>query len=62
MNTQVVRDIVDAITDRLDMEDGEWPGIEVFCSKEGRSIWGLLPEDLYSLLIELHKATRDEDE
>lgn len=62
MNSPLVKDIVEAIIDRLDMGDGEWPGVEVFCSKEGRSIWGLLPEDLYSLLIELHSATRDEYE
>jgi hypothetical protein len=58
----MITEIVDAIVARLDMADGEWPGVEVFCSKEGRSIWGLLPEDLYSLLIELHKVTRNEDE
>ena len=49
---------------RLDMEAGEWPGVEVFVSKEGRHVWGLLPDDIYATLIVLarHVIENDIDE
>lgn len=50
---------------RLDMDGGEWPGIEVFVIKEGRHIWGLLPDDIYATLMILSRAVaepEDEDE
>lgn len=61
MNPQI-RETLDAILERLDMDDGEWPGVEVFVSAEGRSVWGLLPEDLYVHLIELHRLLLEEEE
>jgi len=49
---------------RLDMDAGEWPGVEVFVSKEGRHVWGLLPDDIYATLIVLarHVIENDIDE
>lgn len=46
---------------RLDMEAGEWPGIEVFVSKEGRHVWGLLPDDIYATLIVLARHVIEDD-
>lgn len=53
---------MDAILERLDMQNGEWPGIEVFVSQEGRHVWGLLPEDLYQALIELNTLLLHEED
>jgi hypothetical protein len=47
---------------RLDMDGGEWPGIEVFVSKEGRHIWGLLPDDIYATLMILARAVAESDD
>jgi len=49
---------------RLDMDAGEWAGVEVFVSKEGRHVWGLLPDDIYATLIVLarHVIENDIDE
>lgn len=44
------------------MHEGDWPGVEVFVSSEGRSIWGLLPEDLYQMLIELYRTVVEEED
>lgn len=46
---------------RLDMEAGEWPGVEVFVSKEGRHVWGLLPDDIYATLIVLARHAIEDD-
>lgn len=47
--------------ERLDMHEGEWPGVEVFVSAEGRSIWGLLPEDVYTALVQLNALLLEEE-
>lgn len=47
---------------RLDMEAGDWPGVEVFVSKEGRHVWGLLPDDIYATLMVLIREISSDDE
>lgn len=61
MNPQI-RETMDSILERLDMQDGEWPGVEVFSNKEGRHVWGLLPEDLYHAILQLHTLIEEEEE
>lgn len=61
MNPQI-RKTLDYIIERLDMQEGDWPGVEVFVNDEGRSIWGLLPEDLYSAIVQLHVLITEEEE
>lgn len=46
---------------RFDMEAGEWPGVEVFVSKEGRHVWGLLPDDVYASLVVLARDVIEQD-
>lgn len=57
------RDLIDAVeylVRRLDMHEGEWPGIEVFCSAEGRNIWGLLPDDVYATIVIIQREVLGE--
>lgn len=57
-----IRAAIEYLVKRLDMQAGEWPGIEVFVSKEGRHIWGLLPDDVYATLVVLARHVSEEDE
>ncbi len=60
MNPQI-RETLDYIMERLDMHEGEWPGVEVFVPAEGRGIWGLLPEDVYTALVQLNTLLLEEE-
>jgi len=54
---------MDFILERLDMQDGDWGGVEVFVSQEGRSVWGLIPADLHEAIAQLHTLLlEDEDD
>lgn len=53
---QEARILLNALLERLDMQNGEWPGVEVYTPKNGAYTWGLLPEDVYALLIGLNKV------
>lgn len=60
--TRDLRDAVEYLIKRLDMDGGEWPGIEVFCSSEGRNIWGLLPDDVYATLLVIQREVLGVDD
>lgn len=58
---QEARILLNALLERLDMQNGEWPGIEVYTPKSGTHTWGLLPEDVYALLIGLNKVLGEDN-
>jgi hypothetical protein len=60
--TRDLKDSVEYLMKRFGIHEGEWPGIEVFCSAEGRSIWGLLPDDVYATLIVIQREVLGADD
>jgi hypothetical protein len=56
----LIRETVEYMLERLDMQDGEPAGIEVFVSSEGRTVWGLLPADLHEAIVQLHSLILEE--
>lgn len=52
-----IEDIIDDLLNYFDMDGPEWPSLHVYC-EPGRPYWGLIDEELYSILITLREARR----
>lgn len=56
-----IRDLLKALFAEFEMDDGEWPGINVFSTSYGR-VWGTLPDQVVEILQELQQLVDEESD